>query len=115
MKASGTPFMLLLPFLACFVAARVAMAYDSREVYEQIVVAGFTVLVHPEVRRYPKDWAEALAEIERQINNIVRVVPDDKLAELRKVRIWVEWQKRKMGAAEFHVSADWLIRKRLQP
>src|SRR5207248_2653244 len=30
------------------------------------------------------------------------------LAELKKVRLWMEWEAKKNGAAEFHASLGWL-------
>ncbi len=104
-----------LPALLSLATVTVVGSYDPTEIYERSVIAGFTVLVHPEVRRHPDDWVAALKEIEQQLWQIVRVVPDDKLTELRKVRIWVEWQKRKNGAAEFHVSAAWLRQNGYNP
>jgi hypothetical protein len=35
-------------------------------------------------------------------------MPATRLAALRRVWIWVEWEKKKDGAAEFHPSAQWL-------
>jgi hypothetical protein len=47
-------------------------------------------------------------ELDRQLAAIVREMPADRLPALRKVRIWVEWEKQKNGAAEFHPSVEWL-------
>lgn len=77
-------------------------AYARRGIY------GFTVLVNREVLEYPKEAAEVLEELQNQIKRIVRVVPRAPLRELRRVRIWLEWINRPNGAAEYHVSAEWL-------
>jgi hypothetical protein len=35
-------------------------------------------------------------------------VPEKPLAELKKVKFWIEWEAKKNGAAEFHTSKRWL-------
>ncbi len=71
-------------------------------------IAGFTVLMHQEVLKRPADAKEALRELEGQARQIVRVVPVEALAHLRRVRIWLEWENKPNGAAEYHPSAEWL-------
>ncbi len=66
------------------------------------------MLVHPEVLKHPAEAKAALAELDAQLKNVTAVVPEEPLAALKKVRIWVEWEAKKGGAAEFHVSAGWL-------
>ena len=77
-------------------------SYQSRE------VEGFAVLVHPRVLEHEEAADAAMTELRDQLKAIVRVVPAKPLDQLRKVRIWVEWNARPNGAAEFHRSADWL-------
>lgn len=78
--------------------------------YEKRVIEEFTVLLHPDLREHPKDLEEALAEVTKQLHAIGRVVPAKPLAELRKVRIWLEWDSPGGSAAQFHPlhAADWL-------
>lgn len=71
-------------------------------------IAGFTVLIHHEVLKHPADAKEALRELEGQARQIVHVVPAEALAHLRRVRIWLEWENKPNGAAEYHPSAEWL-------
>ncbi len=47
-------------------------------------------------------------ELDSQLAAIAGEMPPDRLRVLRKVWIWVEWEKQKNGAAEFHPSAEWL-------
>jgi hypothetical protein len=77
-------------------------AYGTRR------VEGFTVLVHPELNDHPRELEEALKELESQLRAVIKALKPEHLGELRAVRLWVEWNKRPQGAAEFHVSADWL-------
>jgi hypothetical protein len=78
------------------------------EAYARSNVHGFEVLVAPAVLAHPDDAARARAELDRQLSAIAATVPAPHLDSLRRTRIWVEWDARPEGAAEFHVSADWL-------
>lgn len=77
-------------------------AYRRRNLF------GFTVLIHREVFEHPQECAEALKELTDQLARIVRAVPAVPLRHLRRVDIWLEWENRPNGAAEYHVSPDWL-------
>jgi hypothetical protein len=76
--------------------------YESRE------LCGFALRVHPMAIEHADDLAACLEELEGQLRNIQRVVPDAPLAELQKVPFWIEWRVKPRGAAEVHVSARWL-------
>jgi hypothetical protein len=82
--------------------------FDPTSLYQRESVQGFTILIHPEVLRHEKEAAEMQKELESQLSKIVRVMPAKPLSALQKVWIWVEWEKKKNGAAEFHPSAEWL-------
>lgn len=71
-------------------------------------IMGFTVLIHREVLGHPAEMVDALQELEKQIRQINRAVPLEPLRELRRVRIWLEWENKPSGAAEYHPSAEWL-------
>jgi hypothetical protein len=66
------------------------------------------VLVNPEVEKHPDEGKAAFEELENQLKQILEVVPEKPLAELKKVKFWIEWEAKKNGAAEFHVSKGWL-------
>ena len=53
-------------------------------------------------------WPPARAELDRQLRNIVRVVPDRPLAFLRGVTIWVRRDDPSTPCAAYHPAADWL-------
>ena len=78
-------------------------------------MAGFTVLIHPEVLQHKQQSADALQFMDGQLKALSKSLPKDKLTLLRKVRIWIEWEARKNGAAEFHPSAIWLKRNGYNP
>jgi hypothetical protein len=79
-----------------------------KSAYEPRTVEGFTVLVNTTLRDHPDETKAAMEELEKQLKAIIDVVPAKPLAQLRKARIWVEWETKPGGAAEFHPSADWL-------
>lgn len=93
-------------FPLALVAALVA--FDPTDKYESRDIRGFTVLVNPEVLKHPDDAKAAFAELDAQLKTLSAVVPEKPLAALKKVRIWVEWEAKPKGAAEFHPSAGWL-------
>ncbi len=89
-------------------------AYDATSVYQQVEIEGFTILINPRVLAHEKAAGAMRAELERQLREIVRVVPDDALRAFRGYRIWVEWQQTKGGAC-FHPSARWLAENGYNP
>lgn len=100
--------MRLFALIGVLAVAAHAAAFDPIEKYTKREIQGFTVLVHPEVEKHPDEATAAFAELEAQLKSINEVVPAKPLAALKKVRFWVEWEAKKNGAAEFHVSAGWL-------
>lgn len=76
--------------------------------YAQRRIMGFTVLIHRQVLAHSTEMAEALQELEKQIRQIIRAAPPEPLRELRRVRIWLEWENNPHGAAEYHPSSKWL-------
>jgi hypothetical protein len=89
-------------------AATRASAFDEIDAYAHETIHGFTVLVHRDVEAHADEAAEMRRELRHQLHVIGETLPERPLAELRKVRIWVEWEAKPNGAAEFHPSAEWL-------
>ena len=89
--------------------------FDPTSVYKRESICGFTVLINPEVLIHKQEAAEMQKELEAQLKAIVREVPAKRLPALQKVWIWVEWEKQKNGAAEFHPSAEWLKQNGYNP
>src|SRR5262245_30535256 len=76
--------------------------FDSSSAYEQQTLHGFPILVNSALWDHSREAEQALAELEQQLRAVEQVMTAEPLAALRKVRIWLEWDKRKNGAAEFH-------------
>lgn len=95
-----------------FVSSHVVVAADKTftptDAYESRTLRGFKLLVHPDVAEHPEDAAAMFDELDAQLEKIEAVVPKKALEELRRVPFWIEWEVRPNGAAEFHVSEDWL-------
>ncbi len=83
-------------------------AYPPTSSYVKHTIQGFAVLIHPEVLRHPQDADRMKVELESQLKVILRDLPTKAMERLKKVRLWVEWEKKPNGGAEFHVSRTWL-------
>jgi hypothetical protein len=82
--------------------------FDPTSAYQIELIQGFTVLINPEVLNHREEARQMRNELDEQLTAIVRVMPAQPLVALQQVRIWVEWEARRNGAAEFHPSAVWL-------
>jgi hypothetical protein len=100
--------MRLVTLAALLAFASPTLAFDPTDRYESRTVQGWAVLINPEVLKHPDEAKATLAELDAQLKKITAVVPAKPLAELKKVRIWVEWEAKPNGAAEFHPSLGWL-------
>jgi hypothetical protein len=80
-------------------AGRQALPSSS---YQRRKIEGFIVLIHPQVLAHAREAAAALEELTKQAKAITGVVPAGPLAEIRKVRIWLEWDSYGASAAQFH-------------
>lgn len=98
----------IVPFVVLALCSQPAVAFDPVEKYSNREIQGFTVLVHPEVDKHPEEAKAAFAELETQLKKINEVIPEKPLASFKKIKFWVEWEVKKNGAAEFHVSSSWL-------
>src|SRR5579872_2358385 len=97
--------------VSCIVVAlcgQSSFAFDPTDKYNKREIEGFTVLVNPEVDKHPEEAKAAFAELESQLKKIEEIVPEKPLAAMKKIKFWIEWEVKKNGAAEFHVSAGFL-------
>jgi hypothetical protein len=95
------------------------VAYTPTTAYRKVSVNGFAVLIHPQARAHEAELDEALEELKAQLARIAAALPKKKLAALRGVRFWLEWDARQKGkthgAAMFHPSALWLKQNGYNP
>ena len=99
---------MLLPFL---LATHLALAD-----YQNITVEGWSVHVEASlVAQQPALWSAAQLELRRQLQNIVRVVPDGPLAELKKVPLWMHVKSPGTVGLAYHPGAPWLKEHGMNP
>jgi hypothetical protein len=111
--ASFTFWLVVLGLIA--VSARRAPTYERTEAYRKRESNGFTVLISPEAVKHDRELDEAWKELDAQLGRVAAAVPAPALAELRKTRIWVEWDNPRGKTAEFHESAGWLRQNGYNP
>jgi hypothetical protein len=74
---------------------------------------GWTVRIEDAVFTDAKTWTAGKQELQRQLQSIARVVPDEPLAQLRKVAIYVTVAP--SGCAAYHPSEVWLTEHKMDP
>ena len=83
---------------------------NDKPSHDQRLIAGWTV--HVNVKLFETDapaLEKALQLLRAQLEEIVRVVPVQAVAELRKVPLWINPEYPNISPrAEFHPGADWL-------
>jgi hypothetical protein len=92
-----------------------SFAYTPTASYQELHLEGFRVLVSPKARQFPAETETALRLLEGKLAEIARLLPAEKVNALRKVAFWVEWDSEPNGAAEYHISADWLRKHGYNP
>jgi len=100
-------FTFCLMLSGVLVTAQFASADAGHQVKQ---IEGWTVLVSDKLLEHDKASAEvALELLTQQLKEIVRVVPESAVMELRKVRLWISPEYPGVPPrAEYHPGADWL-------
>ena len=88
--------------------ATAPVGYESRA-----TSAGFSIFIHQAVLAHPAEAHAVLDTVERSLTEAQVLLGETKVARLRGVRIWIEWEahdlrERPRGKAEFHRSRSWL-------
>jgi hypothetical protein len=96
-------------FFAAIFAASLARSFEPTSAYLPREIDGFTVLVHRDVLTHSNEFNDAQIELKKQLDFMTNALPQKPLAALRGVRIWLEWESKKNGGAEFHPSREWLV------
>ncbi len=96
--------------LATFVACRPARAVSAEATHETRDVLGWTIHVSkPLLAAEPEATATAIELLEKQLAEIIRVVPAAAVAELKKTPLWFSPEYPGVSPkAEFHPDAGWL-------
>ena len=80
-------------------------------------IEGWKIAVDPQLMK-PENKAVATKAFQALANHLQRVtyiVPEDRLAKLKELRIWVELDNPKLGNMQYHPSRGWLIRNGHDP
>lgn len=104
-------FILMLFTLVGFV--RRIDAQDAPRFYDPVEkqIEGWTIAVDPTLLSEENEDESALI-FEALANHLQRVkyiVPADRLAQLRKLRIWIELDNPKLGNMQYHPDRGWLL------
>jgi hypothetical protein len=103
-------------FFAFIFCAEVSVqAFDDTSTYLRTNIAGYTVLVSSNLLARPLEFQAAMGAIGTQAAEIENAVESRVLNFFRSVPIWVEWQSKTNGAAEYHPSREWLARNGYNP
>jgi len=110
----------LLPLLEVSAAETPATAptavYDATTIYEQRTMRGWTLLVHPTLlNQEAETGAATLAQMDYQLYQIERRLPAEVVNQLRRVKIWVEWEESHHPCMAYHPDAGWLREHDMNP
>lgn len=101
----------LSPVLFIIVAAS-ARADEKQAFYDPVEkqVEGWTVAVDPQLleEKHRETGDKALEALANHLQRVKYIVPDDRLKELRKLRIWLELNNPRLGNMQYHPSRGWL-------
>jgi hypothetical protein len=109
------PFALLISF--CWLEVPQSKpAFDSTSSYKIETIEGWQVYWNKRLLSGDPDLAaEVRTELRRQLKAIAEIVPAEKVAQLRKSKIWIERFHPKFPCACYHPSAGWLKENGFNP
>ncbi len=87
------------------------MAQDDKPRQQMVVkqIEGWSVKVDPTLLNEKKEAGEvALKALANHLQRITYIVPAEKLKELRKLPIWLEFKNKKLKNMQYHPSKGWL-------
>jgi hypothetical protein len=87
--------------------------------FEPVVkdIEGWKVSVDPKLLEgeHAKDGELALKMLANHLQRIIILMPEQQLADLRKIGIWVEHKHPELGSMQYHPGKDWLVKKGYHP
>ncbi|HJT34384.1 MAG TPA: metallopeptidase [Pirellulales bacterium] len=93
-----------------------AGAYDPTDQYNIETIEGWTVRLNRAFRdKEPKLCQDTLAVLRFQLYQITRNVPDQSVAKLRQITIWVEEAEPHHPCMAYHPDASWLREHGMNP
>lgn len=90
--------------------------YDPSGQYDVQQIEGWKILVNKKFRpAEPEIYQKAMKQLEVQLYNITRVVPEPALGKIRTIHIWVELFERHHPCMAYHPDASWLAAHDMNP
>jgi len=87
--------------------------------FEPVVkdIEGWKVSVDPKLLEgeHAEEGELALKLLANHLQRIIILMPEQQLADLRKIGIWIEHKHPELGNMQYHPSADWLAGKGYHP
>jgi dipeptidyl-peptidase-4 len=109
---------ILVPALLALLAGY-AQADEAKRFYDPVEkeIEGWTVAVDPQLLEgdSAEKGAKALAALANHLQRIAFMLDDERLAELRKRRIWIERNNPDIKGMQYHPNRGWLIGHELDP
>ena len=82
--------------------------YTPTSSYENINIKDVEILLSPKINQDKQLKEKTIKRLSVQIASAQRLLPVTKLKALQPIRIWVEFNARQSGYAEYHAYQDWL-------
>jgi hypothetical protein len=91
-------------------------AYEPTTAYEKRELEGWQIIVNKRLlREDPETAAAALKQLEYQLYEIVRRLPEVSVTKLREIPIWLELDEPHHACAVYHPEVDWLRNHGMNP
>ena len=80
-------------------------------------IEGWTVHVDPQMLKgeHSREGARALGMLANHLQRIAILLPEDRLAKMRKLEIWIEHHHPTLGAMQYHPAQKWLTDRGYDP
>ncbi|MGY8767132.1 MAG: anthrax toxin lethal factor-related metalloendopeptidase [Pirellulales bacterium] len=105
-----------LLFISCCLAFSLlnsASAAEKSEHYTPIEkqIEGWTVVFDPQLfsEEHKETGEQAIIALANHLQRIKYIVPQDRVKQLQKLRIWMELDNDKLGAMQYHPGRGWLL------
>ena len=103
--------LLLLGTLLISISSRLP-AEDSPQFYDPIEkqIEGWTIVVDPLMlsKEHAETGQKALDALTNHLQRVKYIVSKERVTELQKLRIWVEWDNKNLNTMAYHPSKAWL-------
>ncbi|QDT94633.1 anthrax toxin lethal factor-related metalloendopeptidase [Gimesia aquarii] len=112
-KLLSVRIVLLLFFSVAISISSRLQAEESPQFYDPVEkqIEGWTVAVDPLLlsQEHAETGKRALEALANHLQRVKYIVPEERVTDLQKLRIWVEWNNKKLNTMAYHPSKAWLI------